>query len=118
MTAASQRTFPPSDNPALGLAGEFVVSNSATALMPWRHLLHGFGVVVRHAFNSATALMPWKPSGLPPHLWCGPKLQFGHGFDAVETRPAKLRGAIVSRFNSATALMPWKPQTPVTGEDP
>ena len=37
------------------------------------------------------------------------ELQFGHGFDAVETRrsPRRPHGP-GPRFNSATALMPWK----------
>ena len=37
------------------------------------------------------------------------ELQFGHGFDAVETRTAFRSSALRSAcFNSATALMPWK----------
>jgi len=84
------------------------------------------------SFNGATAIQPWKPIRCYRTLENKGKLQWGHGYSAVETIPASVSpiGHIMlqwghgysavetrlcvrlfgntSRFNGATAIQPWK----------
>ena len=108
--------------------------NGATALQPWKYLKELALKAGLKRFNGATALQPWKFS----HLYNKAKefrrlqwshgfaameicncsilvmaipysLQWSHGFAAMEIYPFAFRfGSTVASFNGATALQPWK----------
>src|SRR5437016_1705192 len=53
--------------------------------------------------------MPWRTRKCSSATSRRERLQFGHGFDAVEDDPqTKKAPADLPCFNSATALMPWR----------
>ena len=76
------------ENPQGGADGADDKSfNSATAVMPWKTTPTPMrAATVQLGFNSATAVMPWKTGVALYGVGGGPKLQFGHGGDAVENR--------------------------------
>src|SRR5690606_11340141 len=61
-----------------------------------------------HGF-SAVETAPGEP------LWVRPwRLQWSHGFSAVETPRGRARRARCTSFNGATASQPWKPSADET----
>ena len=82
--------------------------NGATAVMPWNLLLAQRDLESRRCFNGATAVMPWNQRSTRPRVRQSPTLQWGHGSDAVESRPRSMGHLSTSAsFNGATAVMPW-----------
>src|SRR5271157_5743850 len=89
--------------------------NGATAMKPWKSTRLHRKNPRRGSFNGATAMKPWKrPQDL--FEWClFPRLQWGHGDEAVEENEmASATVATSGRFNGATAMKPWKRLKPRT----
>ncbi len=60
------------------------------------------------SFNGATAFQPWKWIACPLICRGWERLQWGHGFSAVEMGNAATLPRRAHRFNGATAFQPWK----------
>ena len=54
--------------------------------MPWKSPSSQSGVTSPSRFNGATAFMPWKSEDFERFWSVYPRLQWGHGFYAVEMK--------------------------------